>query len=177
MQNKPLILITSAVLVIVIAVTAVKLIGKSSTNTQTQNSSQATPSISTPASSPEQGAATNSSAPLPQPEDVIRTFFNLINEKKIPDAIGMLSPKTAGSESTKQTWGVQFNAFKKVTVKSVEPSLEYSYKVVLDVEMKPEAANAQPMPNFGWENGENIRWIGLEKVDNVWKIAGIATGP
>jgi hypothetical protein len=43
--------------------------------------------------------------------------------------------------------------------------------------MKPEAENAQPMPYYGWGNGEFVRWITLEKVDNVWKIAGIATGP
>ena len=43
--------------------------------------------------------------------------------------------------------------------------------------MKPEAANVVPMPNYGWDNGENYRWVTLEKVNNKWMIGGIATGP
>ncbi len=113
---------------------------------------------------------------LPRQEDVVRNFFNLIGESKIPEAVNMLSPQAISDESQKQAWGVQFNAFKKVTVKKIEPAGENNYKVTLDVEMKPEAANA-PIPFYGYEKGENIRWIGLTKVDGLWKITGIATGP
>jgi hypothetical protein len=114
--------------------------------------------------------------PLPQQEDIVRNFFNLINEDKITEAVDMLSPEVISDESQKQAWGVQFNAFKKLIVKKIEPAGESNYKVTLDVEMKPEAANTI-IPFYGYENGDNIRWIGLVKVDNLWRITGIATGP
>ena len=114
---------------------------------------------------------------LPQGTDVVRNFFNLIAEGRIPDAIAMMTPSAVPDENAKQAWGVQFNAFKKITVKNVESSGENTYKVTLDVQMKPEAANVQPMPYYGWGDGEFVRWISLEKVNNVWKVVGIATGP
>jgi hypothetical protein len=67
-------------------------------------------------------------------------------------------------------------ALQKLIVKKIEPAGENFYKVTMDVEMKPESANAV-MPFYGYDNGENIRWIGLIKVDNLWRITGLATGP
>ena len=116
------------------------------------------------------------SVPLPQGEDIVRNFFTLIGEGKIEDAVGMLTPNIVSNDSQKQAWGVQFNAFKKILVKKVEPAVENTYKVTLDVEMKPESASA-PIPFYGYDKGENIRWVTLEKINNVWKITGIATGP
>jgi hypothetical protein len=122
-----------------------------------------------------------SAIPLLQGEDIVRNFFNLIDEGKTSEAVNMLTPINISNDSAKQAWGVQFNAFEKITVKKIEvagePAENNTYKVTLDVEMKPEAENAQPMPYYGWGNGEFVRWITLEKVDNVWKIAGIATSP
>lgn len=118
----------------------------------------------------------NSAVPLPQQEDIIGNFFNLINEDKIPEAVDMLSPQTISNESQKQAWGVQFNAFEKVVVKKIEPAGENNFKVTLDVLMKSETTDAV-IPFYGYDNGENIRWVGLIKIDNLWKITGIATGP
>lgn len=114
--------------------------------------------------------------PLPQGEDIVRNFFALINEGKISDAVGMLTPINTRDDSKKQAWGVQLSAFKKVAVKSIEPAGENNYKVVLDVEMKPESEQGT-IPFYGYEKGENIRWVGVEKVDTLWKVTGIATGP
>ena len=113
--------------------------------------------------------------PLPQEEDVISLFFELINEKRIPEAISMLSPQAIGDESQKQAWGVQFNAFSNVLVKSVDREEKGLYRVVLGAEMKPSAADAI-IPFYGYTNGENTRWISLDKVDESYKISGIATG-
>jgi len=122
-----------------------------------------------------------SSVPLPQGKDIVKNFFNLIEEGKITDAVNMLTPNNISDDSNKQAWGVQFNSFEKITVKQIElagePAGANTYKVTLDVKMKPEAENAQPMPYYGWGNGEFVRWVTLEKVDNVWKVSGIATGP
>ncbi len=126
---------------------------------------------------------TTSSTPLPKEEDLINTFFNLINEKRIPDAINMMTLEMIGSESEKQTWGVHFNNIDKIIVKNIEPSLEKdwtkskkSYKVLLDVKMNPSSLNA-PIPYYGWDNGENLRFVEIRKINEVWQIASLNTGP
>lgn len=126
----------------------------------------------------------NAAVPLPTEEDIIRVFFELINEKRIPEAIEMMTPSLVGNESAKQTWGVQFNSLKNMVVKKIEPSLKEewtaqkeAFKVTVNLEVAKEAANA-PIPYYGWENGDNLRWITLEKNENnLWKISAIATGP
>lgn len=115
------------------------------------------------------------SVPLPTEEDIIRLFFTLINEKRIPEAIQMMSSKVTVDDSQKQAWGVQFNAFSKVAVISVSAEGEGLYRVVLEAEMNPNSAD-EIIPYFGYENGENVRWISLENIDGGYKISGIATG-
>ncbi|MDH5202745.1 MAG: hypothetical protein OEW69_05755 [Nitrospirota bacterium] len=115
---------------------------------------------------------------------MVRIFFNLINEKRIPEAIGMMDSSMVPDDTTKQQWGIQFNSLSSVSVTKIEPfhKKEWThtkkvYKVVLKVKVKPEAAQA-PIPNYGWENGENIRWIHIQKnKKGLWKISQIATGP
>ncbi len=116
-------------------------------------------------------------------KNLVEVFLQNIADKKIPEAIAMMTSTSVPDDSTKQAWGVQFNAFKKLVIKSIGPSLQeewmetsQSYKVTMDVEMTPESANG-PIPYYGYEKGINIRWISLEKENGVWKIAGINTGP
>lgn len=122
--------------------------------------------------------------PLPQEIDIVRSFFEIIGEHRPSDAAMMMTPTNTNNDSTKQAWALQFNAFKSMAVKNIEPSMQsdwtenmHSYKVILQVEMKPEAASAQPIPNYGWDNGINTRWIQLEKINSKWMIGGIGTGP
>jgi hypothetical protein len=141
--------------------------------------SQDTVTTTTAASS-----AGDSAVPLPGEKDIVRNFFNLINEGRVSDAVSMLTPANVSDDSSKQAWGVQFNAFESISITSVDSSMpeewtnnSHTYKVNLDVKMKPGSENAQPMPYYGWGDGQFIRWITLEKVNNVWKVAGISTGP
>lgn len=127
---------------------------------------------------------TKTAVPLPQETDIVRNFFNLINEGKPSDAVTMMSSANISNDSNKQMWGVEFNAFASVKVKSIESSMSeewtadrHTYKVVLDVKMKPEAASVQPIPNYGFENGENYRWVTILKEGSLWKIEGLSTGP
>ncbi len=134
--------------------------------------------------SPSQASTpTSASVPLPQEEDVMRSFFSAIGEHRPSDAVAMMAPTSIPDENTKQAWAVQFNAFQSLTIKSMSaaPESEWSdtkhtYKVVLEVQMKPEAENA-PIPFYGYDNGENTRWVLLEKIGDDWKIVGIVTGP
>ncbi len=124
-----------------------------------------------------QSSLENKSVPLPQETDIIRSFFEIINEGRAIDAISMMAPSLVGDDDDKQAWGVQFNAFKSLKVASIErTNREHEYKVVLTALIKPEASRA-PIPNYGWDNGTNIRWIILVKSGNLWKISAIATGP
>lgn len=133
---------------------------------------------------PDQTSAQSGEVPQPQGEDVVRTFVNLINEKRIPEAVAMLDASTAPNETDKQAWGVQFDVFESISVKSIEPFSEaewtaeqQEYKVVLTASLKPGSEKAV-IPNYGWENGDNIRWIILKKDGSgQWKILGIGTGP
>ncbi len=122
--------------------------------------------------------------PLPQETDIINTFINLIDEGRASDAVGMMSLQITRDDSTKQAWAVNFNAIKSIKADKIISSMEsdwtadrHSYQVSLNIEMKPEAAQAQPIPNFGWDAGKNTRWITLVKADGKWYVDGIATGP
>jgi hypothetical protein len=123
------------------------------------------------------------SVPLPSEESIIMTFFNLIDEKRIPAAISMMTPTSIPDESTKQAWGVQFDAFSKISATKIEPYMKeqwsnnrHTYKVTLLVSMKPESKNAV-IPYFGYADGINTRFVTVEKINSLWKISGIATGP
>jgi hypothetical protein len=128
-------------------------------------------------------APTGGEVPLPTRLSLISTFFGLINEKRIPAAIEMMNSILVPDESSKQAWGVQFNSLENIVVKSVEPSMKEewtknkeTYKVNINLEVAKEAANA-PIPYYGWENGDNLRWISFERNENIWRIVSIATGP
>jgi len=121
--------------------------------------------------------------PLPTEEDIIRTFFNLINEKRIPEAIAMMSQKNTTDEAAGVAWGIHFNAIKSVKVRTIEASTSenwgadrHTYKVALDVSVSPETASA-PVPYYGWGDNPNFRWVTLVKEGNLWKIDELATGP
>jgi hypothetical protein len=121
--------------------------------------------------------------PLPSGEDVVRTFFNLIGEKRIPEAMGMMDSSMAPDEKAKQIWEANFKSLSSVSVNSIEPWEQegcpcnrQTYKVTLNITVSPEGASA-PIPYYGWNNGSNTRWVTIAKENNLWKMAEIATGP
>lgn len=117
-------------------------------------------------------------------EDVINIFWELINEKRIPEAIEMMSPKMVYSEGVSQAYGVQFNQIDSVRVLEIEPYFRESwnssfeeYKVSLEVKMKESALEAV-IPNYGWGENPNVRFISLSlNEEGRWQIGEIATGP
>jgi hypothetical protein len=126
---------------------------------------------------------TNIHVPLPQAEDIIRNFINLINENRPSDAVSMMSRTHTIDESEKQAWAVQFNAIDSMIIETIELSQtntwtdsEQIYKMVLTVKMNPNSAFAQ-IPYYGWNDGKNIKWITVIKEDNLWKIKEISSGP
>ena len=153
--------------------------GKSETTTTVSANTSTTQQNSNTPLSP----TSTASVPMPTSEDTIRTFFNLINEKRITEAISMMTDELVGDDSSKQSWGVQFNNINSITLKTIEPTMQETwsekiqeYKVNLDVKMNPESANA-PIPYYGWDNGTNLRWVIIQKDNSLWKISSISTGP
>ena len=121
--------------------------------------------------------------PEPQEQDIIRNFFQLIQDKDITAAVLSMSSKNTADDSVKQAWGVQFNKWSSVNVIGVETSmstdwseLRHTYKVTMDVVIDSSAADL-PIPYYGYENGQNTRFIPIVKENGLWKIDGIATGP
>ena len=123
-------------------------------------------------------------APLPEDEEFINSFYNLIDQGKAEEAVVMLSSQNTGSEGTKRMWQEQFEAMESVKVVSVEPVMKNSwtdqrreYKVVLDVLMDKSSKDA-PIPYYGYNNqGEDTRFLHLIKEGDKWFIETIGTGP
>lgn len=113
--------------------------------------------------------------PLPTKEDSIRLFFSLINEKRILEAVEMLTREITVNETQKQAWAVQFDAIESINIKSISMESDDVYKVLLDIKMDPESVNAV-IPYFGYNDGLNTRWVTVEKEGYIYKIGEIATG-
>jgi len=111
--------------------------------------------------------------------ETIEKFFSLINSEKIEEALQLLHSKIIPDNEVKSNWFKQFSILKSITVNSITKlnSDEEIYRVQLTIgEIFPSAIEAA-IPNYGWNTGENVRWITLEKEDDLWKISQIATGP
>ncbi len=123
--------------------------------------------------------------PMPNGEDVVRLFFSLINEKRLNEALDMMSGDNLDTENEKQAWAVQFNSFDSIQVNSIEKIDEENwtenfqvYKVSIETKMNDSFAD-EVIPYFGWnKNGINTRWVIIkkDKENNPWKIIEIATG-
>jgi hypothetical protein len=137
--------------------------------TRRQNENIATPTTSTSA---------QANVPFPTKEDVVRTFCALIDEGRIADAVSMMDIK---DDTTRQAWGVSLNNFSSFKLTNINKSTidnsENSYEVDINVTLKKNITDL-PIPNYGWTNGLNKRWIGVtESRPRNYKITGIATGP
>jgi len=120
------------------------------------------------------------SVPLPTGEDVIRSFIQLINDQKIPDAIAMMDKTLISSDSVKQQYGVIFNSFATISIQKIGVESfgkeewgegEERYRVELLISIKPQGQKGM------WEEGVNTRWITVLKQQNRFMIHDIATGP
>lgn len=127
-------------------------------------------------------SATTVVAPLPTGEDTIRTFIRLINDQRIPEAIGMMDETIVSSDSVKQQYGVVFNSFLTITISSITAenfgkddlkSGEERYRVDFILDLKPDSQGGM------WEEGKNTRWITIKKQADSGRfmIHDIATGP
>ena len=87
---------------------------------------------------------TATSAPPSSQKDVINTFYNLISEGNITEAVETLSSTITASDSEKQSWGVMFNSFESIEVVKIENSGENKHEVTLNIKMKPGSEHSIP---------------------------------
>lgn len=135
-------------------------------------------------SNPSEQATPDQAVPLPSEEDIISLFFSLINERRIDEAIGMMSPEAVPDEASQQAWKAQFEAIQSINPQAIQAynreqwtEKEHLYQVTLAVSVSSEAAKA-PIPYYGWGDNPDTRWIVLEKnQEGQWQIASLATGP
>jgi hypothetical protein len=121
---------------------------------------------------------------IPTDTELLQLFFQAIQEKNTSISLGMLDPANFSNDAALKEWEKQFTSFEKAQIMNIEPVNQagwgindHVYKITLSVKMLPEAASA-PIPNYGWQNGDNIRWVKVRKgADNLWRVLEIATGP
>jgi hypothetical protein len=121
---------------------------------------------------------------IPSDIDFIQMFFQALQDKNTSLSLGMLDPSNLPDEATLKEWEKYFSSFEKAQVVSVDPENpdswalnEHTYKVSINVSMIAEAASAT-IPNYGWQNGDNIRWVTVRRgEDGLWRVLEIATGP
>lgn len=118
------------------------------------------------------------SVPLPTSADAVHLFFDLINEKRVRDAVHMMDEKMVPNEQVAQAWVDTFSILSEVRVKRILQwdtagwsSSCHRFKVTLQV------TRTKGSPFRGWENGINTRWLTMQRFGHLWKIHEIATGP
>jgi hypothetical protein len=117
------------------------------------------------------------------PVAVIQVFVEAIDDGRVSDAMAMMSPELLVDPEAEDGWRRQFSAIRSiglVDVSEVEDDIAglcVTYEVRLEVHLAPEAARA-PIPNYGWDDNPNIRWIELcPDGERMWMISSIGTGP
>jgi hypothetical protein len=150
--------------------------------TATISSASAAPTLAptgTPTKAAEATPTANAVPPLTG-EDIVRLFFALIDEGRIPEAVAMLDANAAPDDATRQAWGVTFNHMESVTVAAIQAwddgtwtDTQKEYRVTLEVQLKPDT------PEVGWLEGENTRWVVLiyNPDQAIWQIHTVGTGP
>lgn len=109
----------------------------------------------------------------------LRQFFSYISNGDPVWAVRQLEYSLSPDEATAQMWLANFQSLKSLAIVSIEQTnLEQwtdqweSYKVVVNI------TTDETPDKYGWENGENTRWISLvPQGAGEWKIASIATSP
>jgi len=107
-------------------------------------------------------------------KQTVQTFLENIGNGKISEALDMMD----ANDNTKAGWWQNFNTLESLKIKSLEPNMQEEwtndrqlYKAILDVKLKSGEGG------LGWENGENYRWVSVQKTGDKWFIHELANNP
>ncbi|MGB6607968.1 MAG: hypothetical protein WBF28_09185, partial [Atribacterota bacterium] len=111
-------------------------------------------------------------------ENFIYEFFEAIDRGDVEQIFSMMDENLAGNENMQEMWKANFSSLDKIKVIWLYPEEERKwhnkqplYKVNIFLKSKPGS------PYYGWEEGENTRWITVTTNEDNRKIVSIATGP
>lgn len=103
-----------------------------------------------------------------------REFFQFLADKKIDEALSMMD----ANQTTKEGWRTNFKTIQSLRIKGVNPVFEEEwtssrqvFKFDLDVKVTSEGEG------YGWNQGQNARWISLQKNGETWQIHELANNP
>jgi len=112
-----------------------------------------------------------------QDEDFIYGFYDLVNQKKLDEAIAMMTGELAGNDQARQMWENVFANLEKVKVIDLAAEDQGSgensprvYRVLIYARLK------NPGQSRNWSEGENTRWITVSAWGEARKISQIAAG-
>lgn len=113
-------------------------------------------------------------------EETVRQFFALIDAQKQDEVMKILSDYMVPDEPTKIMWHDSFSSLvqaKLVSLQKWEPENWTQIKERFEVVVNTQTESGQLQ--YGWEVGENTRWIEVVKKPGgqEWQINEIATGP
>lgn len=111
-------------------------------------------------------------------ENFIYDYFEAIDQGETDLYFSMMDEELAGDENKREMWKTAFSGLDLIKVVSLYPEEERKwydkqplYKVTIYTIPKPGS------PYYGWDEGENTRWITVTTNENSRKIVSIATGP
>jgi len=106
--------------------------------------------------------------------DTAKEFFQFLADKKIDEAIALMD----ANDGTKDMWRTNFKTIESLSIKGANPvfeeewtSVRQVFKVDLTVNVTPEGEG------YGWNQGQNSRWITLEKNGETWQVHELANNP
>jgi hypothetical protein len=106
--------------------------------------------------------------------DRAKEFFQFLADKKIDEALAMMD----ANDGTKNMWKTNFKTINSLSVRGANPvfleewtSVRQVFKVDLTVRVTPEGEG------YGWNQGQNFRWITLEKNGETWQVHELANNP
>ncbi len=108
-------------------------------------------------------------------------FFTLINEGNIDKALEMMDDNMITNSNANRLWKENLSSiigheFKSTGFAVSDETSWTEDTQIFEVAIKIPNNNAS-LEKYGWNQGENTRWITLKKYGTTWKIHEISTSP
>jgi len=116
----------------------------------------------------------------PKPNDtyVVRNFFTLTDDGKVDEALDIIVSTIGPDSNIRDAWAVGLKNMYYIKVRTLDgfqsnlwTESKHRYLLRLDVQLKDPAVPTT------WQNGENVRYVTVSKIGDLWKISEINQTP